>query len=114
LVKQFIEYLAVVNRRMGYCMALYKLVFRISINVIFIALMLLVDFLRPAHFGIFLPTPGLSVRLIPCIRHLTFFNLGVLFTAITLLGHFNKGGVNHLSRPGHLALRRQLFMKPGK
>jgi hypothetical protein len=92
LVEQFIEYLAVVYRRMGYCIAWYELVARIGVDVAFVAIMFLVVFLRPARFGIFLPSLGLSFRLIPRLRYLTLFNMGVLCTGIALLRDFDKDG----------------------
>ena len=49
--------------------------------------------------------------LLPFWRHLPGFDLGVLFAAVALLGHFHKGGVDDAAFLGEHALAAQVFVE---
>jgi len=109
LVEQFVEHLAVVDRRIGHRITPDQLVFLVDVDVILVAVVALAMLLGPAGIEVFL---AFLVRLVfPRFGYLALLDLLVLLAPVSISRHVHQAGIDDLTAFGQKAGLPQLPIK---
>ena len=110
LIQKFFEYLAVVHGGIRYRVLLHQFVGFVRVDVVLVAVVGFVVLLGPAGIHVLLPLLVVG----PVLGRRARLDPGVFFPGVALPGRFDKRGIDHLAGAGHIAVCRQLLVKPRK